>query len=183
MKLFFWKTEILAWAYKQIPLTGEEMSNNWRWYILVLTNWEIRNENKGLCKYPRSFPVLAWKALIFGVLLKRTITSLTWSRPLSWSELLLFSHTLKGSSQSSSLYDLNFSQCYRIKELHLPCYSKSSKHWTKFVFPNIVYYCISVILCSKSTEIFALFYLQPTFSCLIPFTLLKLLLFPHITSS
>lgn len=35
---------------------------------------------------------------------------------LIWA--IVFSHTLKGISQSNSLYDLNFSQCSRVKELH-----------------------------------------------------------------
>lgn len=96
---------------------------------------------------------------------------------------IIFSHTLKSSSQSNSLCDLNFSQCFRIVELHLPCYSKSSKDWSQSVFPNVVSYCISVILCSKSPELFALHYPHPTLSHLILFTLLKLLLFPDLTSS
>lgn len=47
---------------------------------------------------------------------------------------IIFSHTLKNSSQSNSLCDLNFGQCFRIVELHLPCYSKSSKDWSQSVF-------------------------------------------------
>lgn len=139
---------------------------------------EIGNENKESCKYPRPFPILAWEALIFGAPLKRTSTSLTENWPLSWSELL-YSYILLWVVINQSLYDSNFRHCSWIKELHLMCYKRSSKGWTQSVLPNIVYYCISVMLCSKSTELFA--FTPHTFPLLFLY-LLKLLLLPNITS-
>lgn len=119
---------------------------------------------------------LAWEALIFGAPLKRTATYLKENWPLYCS--IIFSSTLKGISQWNTLYDSYFSHCSWITELHLQCYSRSSKDWTQYVFPNIIYYCISIILCSKSTEACALFYLHPTLSHFYSFSFAKVVSIP-----